>query len=334
MADLIRQTPSLTPNHWQEEQMARKFGMFLHFGVNTFGNVEWSDGGIQALSYQPDAIDADQWVRTAWEAGMNYVVLITKHHDGFCLWDTDTTPYSVRHSGNPTDVVKAVREACDRYGIKLGLYYSLWDRSEPTYTKDFEGGYIPYMLRQLTELMDGRYGEIVELWLDGSWDKPAKDWRLDLIYDTVKRLQPGCQIGVNHTIGVYRDEACGPEERYLPENYQYGDPIRMFPSDFRLWDPNMCRVDDPKIYTFDNQEYYMPFELTICSREGFSWFYSNIYERKPFFDVDTVVKNCEILFGQGNLALINMPPNVHGQLVQGDIDHLMEISRRLGICRK
>ena len=160
---LIAPIPATSPNEFQLQQIERRFGMFLHFGVNTFGNVEWSDGGIQAMSYQPSSIDADQWIRTAYEAGMNYVILITKHHDGFCLWDTDTTAYSVKHSGNPTDVVKAVAESCQKYGVKLGLYYSLWDRSEPTYKSDFANGYIPYMLRQLTELMDGRYGEIVEL---------------------------------------------------------------------------------------------------------------------------------------------------------------------------
>ena len=330
---LIQQQPSRQPSAAQLEQMERQFGMFLHFGVNTFGNVEWSDGGIQALSYQPDTIDADQWVRTAWEAGMNYVILITKHHDGFCLWDTDTTPYSVKHSGNPTDVVAAVSKACAKYGIKLGLYYSLWDQSEPSYTRDFSGEYVPYMLRQLTELMDGRYGEIVELWLDGSWDKSCAQWRLDLIYDLVKRLQPKCQIGVNHTVGVYSEEAGGPEERYQPKNYQEGDPLRMFPSDFRLWDPHMCRADDPKIYTFGGQEYYMPFEMTICSRDGFSWFYSNIYEKKPLMNVDEVVRNCETLFAQGNLAVINMPPDVHGRLVEGDVANLMEIARRLGRAR-
>lgn len=330
---LIQQRPSRQPSAAQLEQMERQFGMFLHFGVNTFGNVEWSDGGIQALSYQPDTIDADQWVRTAWEAGMNYVILITKHHDGFCLWDTDTTPYSVKHSGNPTDVVAAVSKACAKYGIKLGLYYSLWDRSEPSYTRDFSGEYVPYMLRQLTELMDGRYGEIVELWLDGSWDKSCAQWRLDLIYDLVKRLQPKCQIGVNHTVGVYSEEAGGPEERYQPKNYQEGDPLRMFPSDFRLWDPHMCRADDPKIYTFGGQEYYMPFEMTICSRDGFSWFYSNIYEKKPLMNVDEIVRNCETLFAQGNLAVINMPPDVHGRLVEGDVANLMEIARRLGRAR-
>ena len=102
---MIKQIPSLTPNKYQLEQMERKFGMFIHFGVNTFGNVEWSDGMINPRSYKPTEIDADGWVRTAYEAGMNYVIMITKHHDGFCLWNTEYTDYCVKNAGNTTDVV-------------------------------------------------------------------------------------------------------------------------------------------------------------------------------------------------------------------------------------
>lgn len=230
MKGLIHQIPSTEPTPGQLAQMERKYGMFIHFGVNTFGNVEWSDGGIDARSYQPDEIDAEGWVRTAYEAGMNYVIMITKHHDGFCLWDTKYTDYCVRNSGNPTDVVKAVSEACKKYGMGLGLYYSLWDRKEISYKENFNEGYIPYMLNQLEELMDGRYGDIVELWLDGPWEKYSVQWRYDLIYDLVKRYQPMCQIGINHTIGL--PSLSDPGDRYLPCNYQEGDPIRNFPSDF------------------------------------------------------------------------------------------------------
>lgn len=330
---MIRQMPSTTPNNYQQEQIARRFGMFIHFGVNTFGNVEWSDGMIDPLSYQPTTIDADQWVRTAYEAGMNYVIMITKHHDGFCLWDTAYTDYCVRNSGNTTDVIKAVAEACEKYGLKLGLYYSLWDRKSEAYRTDFHEGYIPYMFQQLTELLDGRYGEIVELWLDGPWDKARSDWELEKLYDLVKRLQPSCQIGINHTVGIDSNVPSGPEERYLPENYQQGDPLRMYPSDFRLWDPNMCRLDDPKLYTYNNETYYLPFELTICSREGFSWFYSNIYEQKPFLDAKETAENIKVIFESQNIAVMNLPPNTEGRLVQGDIDHLMEIAELLGIRR-
>ena len=77
---LIKQIPAHRPNKYQKEQIERAFGMFIHFGVNTFGNVEWSDGSIPALCYKPETVDADQWIRTAYEAGMNYVIITTKHH--------------------------------------------------------------------------------------------------------------------------------------------------------------------------------------------------------------------------------------------------------------
>lgn len=331
---LIAPVPARRPSAGQKRQMDRRFGMFLHFGVNIFGNVEWSDDGIAALSYQPTAIDADQWVRTAWQAGMNYVVVITKHHDGFCLWDTHTTDYSVRCSGNTTDVVAALAAACKKYGLALGLYYSSWDRSEPSYTRDFAGEYIPYMQAQLTELMDGRYGPIAELWLDGGWDKARSQWRLEELYDLVKRLQPECQIGINHTVGVDTDTAGGPDERYLPVRCRNGDPLRMFPCDFRLWDPHPCRPDDAKLYTFGGETYYLPFEMTVCSREGFSWFYSNIYEQNPLLDTEQVVHQCRDAWQAGNPVVINLPPDVRGRLVQADVEHLLEIARRLGVRRE
>lgn len=328
----IMQNPSLVPNEGQKAQIERKFGMFLHFGINTFNNTEWSNGKLSISSYRPTAIDADSWVKTAYEAGMNYVVLITKHHDGFCLWDTNSTTYSVNYSPNKTDVVKAVASACKKYGVKLGLYYSLWDRHEVCYKK--HEAYVEYMENHLTELMDGRYGEIVELWLDGAWDKPCRKWQLDRLYAHVKKMQPLCQIGVNHTVGIYSEKKGGPEERFLPENYQDRDPLRMFPSDFRLWDPNMCRIDDPKIYTFNGKEYYLPFEQTICSRKEFSWFYCDGYENKPLTDASEVIKNYRILERCDNLMVVNLPPNKDGKLVLSDVENLMTIADALNIRRE
>lgn len=160
---MIIQKPNLVPSPSQSEQIKRQFGMFIHFGINTFGNVEWSEGRIDALSYRPTEIDTNQWVQTAYEAGMNYVILTAKHHDGFCLWKTKTTKYSVDYAGNTQDVVQSLAKSCHKYGIKLGIYYSIWDRNYAGYENDFSDCYIPYMLAHLTELLDGRYGEIVEL---------------------------------------------------------------------------------------------------------------------------------------------------------------------------
>lgn len=329
--ELIVMEPSMLPNEAQKKQIARKYGMFLHFGINTFANMEWSDGKLPIEIYRPTSINARQWVRTAYEAGMNFVILITKHHDGFCLWDTDSTEYSIRYSPNPTDVVKEVSEACKEYGLGLGLYYSLWDEHEPTFYEDFDPGYINYMLKQLGELLDGRYGEIVELWFDGPWKKLCEQWRYDLIYDQVKRLQPLCQIGINHTIG---EPGLGdPQERYLPKNYQSFDPIRNFPSDFRLWDPHICRKDDPKLYTYKGENYYMPFEQTICSREGFSWFYSNEYEGKPLIDKNYIADCYRQISAQENLMVVNLPPDIHGELSRQDVKNLIEVADILGIRR-
>ena len=328
----ITMTPSTQPTEAQKAQMARRFGMFIHFGVNTFGNVEWSDGSIPALSYQPTEIDADQWVRTAYEAGMNYVIMITKHHDGFCLWDTQTTEYSVNYSGNKTDVIAGVAKACEKYGIKLGLYYSLWDRSAKQYQEDFSGAYIELMLAHLRELFGGKYGEIVELWLDGSWEKCGSAWKLDSIYDQVKRLQPNCQIGVNHTIGPFSERTGMISKRYWPQNYEEYDPIRYFPSDFRLLDPFPCREDDPKLYTFEGRTYYMPYEMTVCMRDG-AWFNSNRYRQLAMTDYREFVKYYRLMEKTDNMLVINLPPNIQGKLDEEDIENLMKASCELGIAR-
>lgn len=118
----------------QLTQVKRGYGMFIHFGLNTFNQVEWSDGTLPVSSYRPDRLDPDSWVKTAKEAGFKYVILITKHHDGFCLWDSKFTSYDVASSPVKTDVIAGVAKACKKYGIELGLYYSLWDRHEPAHS--------------------------------------------------------------------------------------------------------------------------------------------------------------------------------------------------------
>ena len=262
---------------------------------------------------------------------MNFVITICKHHDGFCYWNTKTTDYSVRCSGNHTDVIEEVARACRKYGLKLGLYYSLWDEHEPSFEKDFDQGYLCYMNRQIQELMDGRYGEIVELWLDGPWKKMCPEWRFDLIYDLVKRMQPHCQIGINHTIGL--PGIGDPDDRYLPQNCHRGDPIRNFPSDFRLWDPHLPSEEDPKIYAHVGKLYYLPFEVTICSREGFSWFHSNVYEEKPLIPAGYIEQCYRQISKQDNIMVVNLPPDIHGKLSAKDVSNILKVADELGIRR-
>lgn len=328
----IMQRPGTEPTDGQRAQIDRRFGMFIHFGINTFHNTDWSDGSLPTGSYRPTSIDAEGWVRTAYEAGMNYVIITAKHHDGFCLWNTDTTDYCIKNSPNTTDVVAAVARACEKYGISLGIYYSLWDRHEKCYRS--KRAYTQYMERHLTELMDGRYGAVAELWLDGGWDKPCRAWQLDRLYSLVKTMQPDCQIGVNLTIGKFNRRKGNPGNRYLPQNQKAGDPIRMFPSDFRLWDPHMCSENDSKLFVFRGETYYMPFEQTICSRKEGKWFYSDTYEEGALIDIEETARNYEILIRNSNLMVINMPPNREGQLVPADRENLLRLSERLGIRRE
>lgn len=213
--------PGTRPDKTQRELLKRGYGMFIHYGMNTFLDKDWSEGVEPASTYHPTQLDCDQWVRIAREAGFRYVVLVTKHHDGFCLWDSKYTDYDVASSPVPTDIIAAVAKACKKYGLQLGLYYSLWDRHEPSYKEADFSRYVDYMAHQLTELMSN-YGPICELWFDGGWDKPAQAWDIPRLYKLVKKLQPHCAISTNQTI-AYRENSneIVPVELQTTDNRYY-----------------------------------------------------------------------------------------------------------------
>lgn len=318
--------PSAKPNETQQRMIERRYGMFIHFGINTFNDTEWSDGTLPVDSYAPPKIDADTWIKNAFECGMKYVILVAKHHDGFCMWDTDTTEYGIKHSPNPTDVVKAVSAACQKYGIGFGLYYSLWDRHEPCYSNQKK--YVDYMERHLTELLDGRYGRVEELWFDGGWDKKAAEWEIDRLYSIAKRLQPGIAVGVNWTIGEDFPEGVDGHE-FWPENYREGMPMRYFPSDFRLLDPKFPPKEDPKLYSHDGQLYYLPFEATICIRNMRNWFWDPQYPCDPLVEASFIAEHYKQLTNQKNCLVVNVAPNIKGEQEADDIRRLKEVRELL-----
>lgn len=326
---MITLTPSDRPNACQMAQIARKYGMFVHFGINTFYDTEWSNGKLSAQGYRPTAIDADGWVRNAYEAGMNFIVLTTKHHDGFCMWDTDTTDYCVNRSPVKTDVVAKVAKACEKYGIGLGLYYSLWDRHEKRYKDD--KAYVDYMCVHLQELLGGAYGRIVELWLDGGWDKMPRKWNIPKLYDLAHTLQPDCSVAVNLTIGKSLRKRT--PRKYMPQYYREGMPIRYFPSDFRLWDPHFPRANDPKLYSHGKELYYLPFEATICMRPPNNWFWDPKYESDKTAGAEYIAQKYRELTAQDNILVVNVAPDIHGKQTTGDVDCLLEAADILGIRR-
>lgn len=329
---MARIAPSNKPNSCQQDLINRKYGMFIHFGINTFNDTEWSDGTLPIESYNPETIDVESWIKNAYEAGMNYVIMITKHHDGFCMWDTDTTDYCVNKSPNKTDIIMEARKACDKYGIKLGLYYSLWDRHEKCYENDEE--YTEYMITHLKELLGGKYGEICELWLDGGWEKSNDAWNIPKLYDTVKEMQPECAITVNLTIGDYNSVGSPKKANSpIPKKYKKNQPMRYFPSDFRLFDPYFTRKNDPKQYDHNGESYYLPFEATICIRNMKNWFWDPVYTKEKLCSKRFIIKKYNLLINAQNALVINLAPNIHGVQEKSDVDRLQEVARELNISR-
>jgi alpha-L-fucosidase len=156
--------PSPQQVEWQDLEM----GAIIHFGPNTFLNQEWGDGTADPKVFNPTQFDPEQWMRALQAAGVKYVVFVAKHHDGFCLWPTSQTDYSVKSSpweGGKGDVVRRVEDAARKYGLKFGVYLSPWDRHEPRYKNSED--YDHYYTAELDELTQ-KYGDLEEFWLDGA----------------------------------------------------------------------------------------------------------------------------------------------------------------------
>ena len=332
--DWIKPIPSETPNTYQLRKQELGYGMFIHFGVNTFTNQGWGTGSEDPSVFNPnpETYDPEQWAKTAWEAGMNYIVLITKHHDGFAMFDTKYSEHKVTncgHEGADFDVVAALAEACKKYGIKLGLYYSIWDMNwEQNHPKSnyvderaWDQAYTDFAYNQIEELMTN-YGEICELWIDGGWEKETERWEYERIYNMVKHYQPGCQMSVNLTLGD-RDIA----------SLQGGEEIVNFPSDFKLFDgKDTADSGDPKIFTYQGENYYLPFEGTFVIGNGWFW-NTDSSESTLSVDADQIKRWYEKYQEQDNTLVINVPPSNQGVQTEHEINLIYEAARELGIAR-
>jgi len=226
-----------------------RFGMFIHWGAfSVLGDGEWvmNNRNIRVPEYtmlidifNPVAFDAQKWVASAKNAGMQYITLITRHHDGFSDFDTKQSDWKITKTPWGKDAVKLIADECHKQGIKLFVYYSLldWYRSDYQYETGRTGhgtgrtqksnwiSYINFMKAQLTELLTN-YGEIGGVWFDGFWDQlpndvdkdqPSKvDWHIQEIYELIHRLQPQCLIGNNHHVTPLPGEDFQMFEKDLP----------------------------------------------------------------------------------------------------------------------
>lgn len=181
----------------QQNFVDLRFGMFIHFNIPTYMNQDWPDPETPASLFNPVKLNCDQWARAAKSANMTYGCLTTKHHSGFCIWDTKTTDYNVMNSPLKRDVVKEYTDAFRANGLKVMLYYSILDTHHKLRPHQINQKHIEMVKAQITELLT-KYGKIEALIIDG-WDAPWSrisydDIPFEDIYLLVKKLQPDCLL--------------------------------------------------------------------------------------------------------------------------------------------
>jgi alpha-L-fucosidase len=184
-------------NRLQQKFVDLRFGMFIHYNIPTYANADWPDPDASPKLFNPKKLDANQWAKAAKSANMSYGCLTTKHHSGFCIWDTKSTDYNVMNSPYGKDVVKQFTDAFRANGLKVMLYYSILDTHHKLRPNQITPKHIDMIKQQITELLT-KYGKIEALIIDG-WDAPWSrisydDVPFEDIYTLIKTLQPDCLV--------------------------------------------------------------------------------------------------------------------------------------------
>jgi alpha-L-fucosidase len=302
-----------TPSESQLAWHAMEYYMFIHFGPNTFTNVEWGHGDEDPNEFNPAELNCKQWAATAKQAGMKGIIITAKHHDGFCLWPSEYSTHTVRESkwkDGKGDVLKELAEACKEYGLKFGVYLSPWDRNHPDYGTEKYNQVFVSMLEEVLE----NYGEVFEQWFDGANGEGPNgklqeyDW--PLFNSTVYRLQPDAII--------FSDG--GPGCRWVGNEKGYAG------------ETNWCTLNADQVYPgypayheltpgHEDGTHWVPAECDVSIRPG--WFYSPDTDDK----VKTVEQLVDIYYGsvgRGANLLLNVPVDKRGLIHPNDSVRLME----------
>jgi alpha-L-fucosidase len=299
-----------------------EYYMFIHFGVNSFTNLEWGAGAENPKIFHPNNLDCNQWARIAKKAGMKAIILTVKHHDGFCLWPSAYTEHDVSNSlwkEGKGDVLKELSEACKAYDLKLGFYISPWDRNNPIYGKDDEA-YNTYFLNQLKEILT-QYGPIFEVWFDGAngdRENPEKyqvyDWKG--FGQTIRSLQPEAVIfgaGYADVRWVGNERGVASETNWCTFDSKQRNPSEDAP--IPLLQAGIKHGD-----------IWWPAETDVSIRPG--WFYHPEEDTKVK-SVDQLEKIYFESVGRNTNLLLNIPIDRDGLVNAADSAALMQLRKRL-----
>ena len=321
-----RLVPSPQQLEWQQMELTA----FLHFGINTFTDREWGDGKEDPALFNPTDLDAEQWVRELKEAGFKMVLLTAKHHDGFCLWPTKTTKHSVASSpwkDGKGDVVKELRDACTKYGMKFGVYLSPWDRNAECYGDSPR--YNEFFIEQLTELLTN-YGEVHEVWFDGAngegpnGKKQVYDW--DAFYKTIQRLQPRAVMAImgDDVRWVGNERGLGRETEWSATVLTPGIYARSAENNQRLGIHNQSQdLGSRKMLENATELFWYPSEVDVSIRP--QWFWHKHENSK----VKSLKRLADIYFqsvGYNSVLLLNIPPDRRGHINEADVARLKEFA--------
>lgn len=304
------------PTEAQLEWQKMEYYMFVHFGPNTFTNVEWGDGGENPDVFNPTALDCRQWAATARAAGMKGIILTAKHHDGFCLWPSGFSTHTVRESrwrDGEGDVVRECADACRAEGLKFGVYVSPWDRNHPEYGTP---GYNEVFAGMLREVLTN-YGDIFEQWLDGANgegpDGKRQEYDWTLFHKVIYECRPG--------IVIFSD--VGPGCRWIGNERGVAGETNWSRLDTDGFTPGHGA---PPADTLNRGNIHgmrwVPGEVDTSIRPG--WFHSPATDDK----VKTLARLFDIWHtsvGRNANLLLNVPPDRTGRIHPADSTRLMEL---------
>lgn len=296
---------------WQEQE----YYMFIHFGPNTFTNVEWGDGKENPQVFNPTDLNTNQWASIAKDAGMKGIIITAKHHDGFCLWPSQYSTHTVRESlwkEGKGDLLKDLSASCAKYDLLFGVYLSPWDQNHPAYNSP---EYNEIFAKTLDEVLTG-YGHVFEQWFDGATGKGSTqvyDW--SLFNSTVYKNQP-------HAI-IFSD--VGPGCRWIGNERGYAGETNWATINAEGYTPGKGSPDRKFLNEGEeNGSHWLPGEVDVSIRPG--WFYSSSTDDK----VKSVEHLMDIYYssvGRNANLLLNVPPDRRGLIHPIDSARLIDFKK-------